>query len=100
VTRFDISVLPEAEEEIREAFRWYAERSPLAARAFRSTVIETLDAPAEDADRWPLDDQGIHRVVLRRFPYTVWYDLQAQAVTVLAVAHHHRRPGYWKPRGA
>jgi len=31
VTRFTVSVLPEAEADIREAFLWYRERSLLAA---------------------------------------------------------------------
>lgn len=100
MSRFDVSVLPEAEAEIREAFCWYAERSPMAANAFRNSVIGSIDRLADHADRWPSDEQGIHRVVLTRFPYTIWYDLEGQVVTVLAVAHHHRRPGYWRTRGA
>jgi plasmid stabilization system protein ParE len=35
VSRYTVEVLPEAESEIREAFLWYFERSPLAADAFR-----------------------------------------------------------------
>lgn len=30
VTRFSVEILPQAEAEIREAFLWYFERSPLA----------------------------------------------------------------------
>jgi len=36
VTRFSVEILPQAEAEIREAFLWYFERSPLAADAFRT----------------------------------------------------------------
>lgn len=99
MSRFNVSILPDAEQELHEAFHWYFERSPIAADAFRSVVIEAIDALADRAEMWPMDDDGLHFYVLARFPYTVWYDVEGNEVTVLAVAHQHRRPGYWKLRG-
>ena len=99
MTRFIVEVLPEAEREFREAFLWYFERSPIAADAFRSQVLEAIDGLAERADMWPTDDDGFHFQVLDRFPYTVWYDLNERLATVIAIAHQHRRPNYWKTRG-
>lgn len=100
MSRFNVEILPEAEEEIREAFLWYFERSPIAADGFRSLVFAAIDGLADRADMWPADDDGFCFYVLARFPYTVWYDVEGSLVTVLAVAHQHRRPGYWKLRGA
>jgi len=98
VTRNQVSVLPLAEEDVREAFLWYFERSPLAADAFRSEVFAAIDKLAEDPTMWPSDGDGVHYYILRRFPYTVHYEFDASTVTVLAVAHHRRRPGYWGER--
>jgi plasmid stabilization system protein ParE len=49
VTRFRVEILPEAEAEIREAFLWYFERSPIAAEAFRTETLEAIDRLAVDA---------------------------------------------------
>jgi plasmid stabilization system protein ParE len=98
VSRFRVQIGPDAEAELRDAFHWYRKRSPLAAEAFRSAVIEAIDALADRADLWPKDGDGFHFHPLSRFPYTVWYDLAADIATVLAIAHQHRRPGYWKSR--
>ena len=98
MSRFNVQVLPDAEEEFREAFLWYFERSPIAADAFRSLVFEAIDSLADRADMWPVDEDGIHFYVLTRFPYTIWYDLEGDRAGVLAIAHQHRRPNYWKPR--
>ena len=98
MTRFTVEVLPEAEREFREAFLWYFERSPIAAYAFRVQVLDAVDDLAERADMWPADEDGIRFHVLDRFPYTVRYDLNGQLATVLAIAHQHRRPNYWKTR--
>jgi len=98
VTRFVVEVLPPAEAEIREAFLWYFERSPLAADAFRSEALEAIDALAESADMWDEDEDGVRHYVLRHFPYTVHYWLEGNVATVLAVAHQRRVPGYWQQR--
>jgi len=61
VTRFTVSVLPEAEADIREAFLWYRERSLLAADGFRSEVFQAIDDLAETGGVWPRDEDGVHR---------------------------------------
>lgn len=100
MSRFQVEILPEAEAEIREAFLWYFARSPLAADAFRTEVFDKIEGLNEDADTWPKDDDGIHFRILSRFPYTVHHDLAGTRVTVLAVSHHRRMPGYWQERGS
>jgi len=92
--RFRVSLLPPAEEEIGEAFHWYFERSPFAADAFRAEVIAAIDSLAEDPLMWPADAEGVRYYILRRFPYTLHYEVTGSDVTVLAVAHQRRRPGY------
>ena len=99
MTRFIVEVLPEAEQEFSEAFLWYYERSTIAADAFSAEVLDAIDGLTDRADLWPADEDGIHFHVLDRFPYTVRYDLSGQLATVLAIAHQHRRPNYWKTRG-
>ncbi len=38
------------------------------------------------------------RYLLRRFPYSVIYQMTADELRVIAIAHHRRRPGYWARR--
>lgn len=38
------------------------------------------------------------RYLLRRFPYSIIYQVAAEELRILAVAHHRRRPGYWALR--
>ena len=35
------------------------------------------------------------RYILRRFPYSLIYQVSVDELRILAVAHHRRRPGYW-----
>jgi len=36
--------------------------------------------------------------VLDRFPFTIPYQITAEEITILALAHTRRRPGYWSRR--
>ena len=36
--------------------------------------------------------------ILRRFPYSIIYQVATDELRILAVAHHRRRPGYWVER--
>ena len=98
MTRFEVEILPVAEAEIGEAFLWYFERSAMAADAFRTEALSAIDRLCTDALMWPEDEDEIRRYVLRHFPYTIYYEVLGNIVTVLAVAHQRRRPGYWRKR--
>ena len=58
MTRYQVSLLPLAEEEITEAFHWYSERSAFAADAFRAEVFAAIDSLADDPMMWPADAEG------------------------------------------
>lgn len=95
---FEVEVLPDAEVEGREAFLWYFDRSPMAAEGFRVELFDAIDGLTTTAKDWPEDADGTRHYHLRHFPYTVMYEVIGQRVTVLAIAHQRRRPGYWQDR--
>ena len=47
---------------------------------------------------WPAFDHGTRRFLLRRYPYNLIYRVEPTRLVIVAVAHAHRRPGYWKQR--
>ena len=98
MSSFDVEVLPAAEAEAREAFIWYFNRSPIAADAFRVELFDAIDGLTDKAKDWLEDEDGTRRYHLRHFAYTVMYELLGRNVTVFAIAHQRRRPGYWQDR--
>jgi plasmid stabilization system protein ParE len=95
VSRHVVELAPAAEADIREAFIWYRERNALIADAFRAEVFDAIDRIGDAPLAKGADEDGNRKRVLHRFPYSVIYEVQQNMVTVLAVAHHRRRPGYW-----
>lgn len=93
-----LEYLDEALEEAEAAARWYAERSPTAALAFSEELDAAESAIVRLPEAWPPFDLGTRRYLLRRFPFSVVYRLESERVLIVAVAHAHRHPDYWKGR--
>ena len=89
---------PEARAELREARRWYFERSPLSATAFAHVIDNAVSRIAEAPMRYPLAEHGTRKLVLQRFPFNIFYRPGESEIVIVAVAHHKRRPRYWRHR--
>ncbi len=89
---------PAALLEVEEAQAWYEERSLFAASAFLRALGVAVRSIQEAPERYPVSHAGTRRVVLDRFPFTLYYRHQPHLITVVAVAHQKRRPGYWAAR--
>src|SRR5579864_8000524 len=89
---------PEAEREYLSSVAWYAERSVPAALDFEAELQRAMSAIAKSPERWPHYLSGCRRYILHQFPFSLVYRARDGEVLVLALAHAHRRPGYWKKR--
>ena len=43
-------------------------------------------------------EKDLRRALLRRFPFSLIYAIESDAIVIVAVAHQSRRPGYWRDR--
>lgn len=89
---------PEARAELREARRWYYERSPLSATAFAHIVDNAVSRIVEAPTQHPLAEHRTRKLVLQRFPFNIFYLPDASEIVIVAVSHQKRRPGYWSSR--
>lgn len=89
---------PEARGDLRDAIGWYRGHSARAATEFRITVAEAIKEIVRAPERWPEYLYGTQRFLLRRFPFSIVYINENDVVSIVAVAHSKRRPGYWKGR--
>jgi plasmid stabilization system protein ParE len=93
-------VLPEAEDELREAMRWYEARRSGLGLEFLGVIEDAMSRVTSTPLAWPewQDAPRYRRMVLRRFPYLLFYEIRGDTVEFVAVAHARRRPGYWLSR--
>jgi plasmid stabilization system protein ParE len=98
VAQTEVVFHPEASTEYGEAYDWYAGHDPRAAERFEREVEDAVQRILEHPHRWPKYDETHRKLLLRRFPYLLIYREHGKRIWIVAVAHGHRRPGYWKKR--
>lgn len=94
---------PEAEAEFDADVFWFEDREPGLGRRFRNQVGAAVDAAVDDPEAWAVWSGWDREPVVRSkgvngFPYRVVYFVHDDLLTVVAVAHAKRRPGYWRDR--
>lgn len=98
-----IAVHKEASAEAEAAALWYDnERLGLGAD-FTNELNQALSILREGIVpgmpwRGTPGSRGVRYLTLKRFPFRVVFVGNHDAVAVLAVAHHSRKPAYWRDR--
>jgi plasmid stabilization system protein ParE len=98
VKRQRVEFLRQAAREVEEALEWYNERSTLAASDFLQEVDHALQLAAQRPQAWPVFEAGTRRIVMQRYPFSIIFRSAPGTIYVVAVAHHKRKPGYWRYR--
>jgi plasmid stabilization system protein ParE len=84
---------PLAEAEIAEAFAWYAQPEIGQGEAFIDELERVERFIRLNPLLYPCVQDEIHRANLRRFPYSLFYVVDDETVSVLSCFHQHRDPG-------
>ena len=96
--RYRSVLSPGAEADIRSAVRWYQRIDLNLAFRFR---LETL-ATRRRLERFPLQFPILrnitHRALLKRFPYSLYFYLNDDEASVIAVVHQRRNDTVWMDR--
>jgi plasmid stabilization system protein ParE len=90
--------LPEAEEEFRDAVRYYENEAPGIGLRFVVDIRKAVMFITENPYAAAAVGSGIRRKVLNRFPYSLLYAVESELIVIVAVAHQKRRPRYWRGR--
>jgi plasmid stabilization system protein ParE len=87
-----LGVRPEVEIDAFEAALWYESERP-------GLGIEVLDAVREAFRqiegmplRFPMVSGDVRRAILHRFPFGVFFFVEGDRATVIAILHLHRDP--------
>jgi toxin ParE1/3/4 len=98
-----VRILEAAAAEAAGAAAWYESQRSGLGTDFREdfkAALDTLEEGVVPGSPWPgrLGERGVKRILLKRFPFSVVFVASSGGKVVLAVAHHRRRPAYWRGR--
>ena len=96
-------LLPEAIQEGEQTARWYEERRSGYGNRFLAAIADVRLNIEQNPRLYPRvygrrSSREIRVAALKRFPYKLVYEIVGNDCYVLAIAHHSRRPFYWRKR--
>ena len=91
----NIEISEFAHEESDEAVLFYELQQRGLGLRFRGEVRKSIDRIKRHPKAWPIERGEVRRCFVYKFPYKVLYSVQNSNIIILAIAHQHRKPGYW-----
>jgi toxin ParE1/3/4 len=82
-------VHPVASAEIAQARCWYDDISTALGNDFARAVAQAIELIRLNPRIYADIGDGLHRAIVRRFPYQVFYRIGSDQISILAVQHSH-----------
>jgi len=93
-----VSFHPEARDEFIAAAEYYDHAVPGLGDRFLVAVRRAIELAVAHPAAGSVRTGTARRLLVHGFPYDVVYQVEQDELQVLAVAHQHRKPGYWRER--
>src|SRR5437870_1552004 len=89
---------PDVQDEIDAAYAWYEQRRSGLGEEFIFTLTKQLVRIQANPESYAVLHRQVRGSPMRRFPYVVYYRIEADRIMVVAVQHGGRRPRAWRAR--
>ncbi len=93
-----LTIRPEAEEDLTQAFEWYESQRKGLGHDFLLCVEAGLARVSRNPGIYGKVYKDIRRVLIDRFPFGIFYIDNENNIIVLAVLHARRNPNTWRDR--
>lgn len=93
-----LRILPEVHDDVLEAVRWYDNQELGVGDHFLNTFRDVFDSLQRNPLIYPMVHQEFRRVLLRPFPYALYFRLHEEEAVVVMVFHTARNPEFMLQR--
>ena len=91
----NIEISEFAQKELEDAVLYYELELYGLGRKFKEEVRKAIKRIKKYPTSWPPERGEVRKCFVSKFPYKILYSIQKQNIIILAIAHQHRKPGYW-----
>ena len=88
----------EAQSEFDDAANFYEERGEGLGTALTIAVKKVLNEISQQPNRYPIVQNKVREAPVLKFPFAVYYRIEAKRIVVIAVFHCSRDPQIWRDR--
>jgi plasmid stabilization system protein ParE len=80
--------------ELEDARAYYNLQQEELGERFKKHIKEAIDNIIRFPSLYPKVTDDLHRVVVHKFPYSIFYTLLDETIVIVSIAHQHRKPFY------
>jgi len=89
---------PAAAADVEEAYRWYESQQAGLGEEFLEATGLVIESVMANPELFPIIHRQTRRVLLRRFPYGLYYRIVDDQIVIVACMHGRRDPRRWQSR--
>ncbi len=93
-----LDFLPAVEQDVQDAYDWYELQLPGLGEDFLLSTDAAINALVRKPLLNAVEYKSIRKAKTKRFPFGVFYVLEKETITVIAIIHLARHPRTWKKR--
>ena len=93
-----IRLLKPAQAELDDGIVWYEEQLRGLGTEFLDELLQTFKRIKVNPYAWAVFSKRTRRCLVHKFPYGIIYQIRENEILIIAIAHQHREPDYWKNR--
>ncbi len=93
-----IRILEAAQQDLVSGFRFYEAQENGLGSYFLDSIYADIDSLMFFAGRHQIVENNYHRMLTRRFPFAVYYRMDAKTVLVYAILDCRRSPAWGRKR--
>ena len=94
----ELRLTPATAADIAEAFAYYEERREGLGEEFREELNVAFTLLREFSQAGPAVHRDLRRLLVRRFPYALYFRLAATIIEIRGCLHLHQDPRAWRRR--
>lgn len=91
---------PEAVDDVVSAYDWYEAERPGLGEEFRDALTDAELLLARTPETFPIVHRDLRRLLLHRFPYSIYFSVNDEGIEIKGCIHQARHPRTWRSRGA
>ena len=95
---YSLSIRKEAEADIAEAYQYYESCRENLGSEFILCIDESISRIENNPRQYKTIHKNVHRALVRKFPYGIYYVLINEQIVILGVLHARKNPKHWQSR--
>ena len=95
---YKVTYHPLATQELDDAYLYYEAQQEGLGLTFVKAVKATEKRISYFPAAWQTLSPNSRRALVSRFPYGLIYHIGQDVITIIAIAHLHRKPFFWEGR--